>query len=129
MKQFYLEEYLKNPDRKIVTRDNRPAKIICTDRKFEFLNAQYPVMALIKGFDNDSNEISFGFTSDGKKIYGFDDNTDLFFVPEKKEKWANVYRSPVGVNWLGKDLYDTEKAAKADTSKSRVATVKIEWEE
>lgn len=129
MKQFNLAEYLENPNRQIVTRDGRPAKIICTDRKFEFLNAQYPVMALIKDFDNDSDESSLSFTIDGKTIYGFDDNTDLFFVPEKKEKWANVHRSPIGVNWLGKDIYDTEEEAKADTSKSRVATVKIEWEE
>lgn len=129
MKQFNLAEYLENPNRQIVTRDGRPARIICTDRKFEFLNAQYPVMALIKDFDNDSDESSFSFTIDGKEAYDYDGNTDLFFVPEKKEKWVNVYRSTVGVNWLGENLYDTEEEAKADTSKSRVATVKIEWEE
>ena len=88
-----------------------------------------PVMALIKDFDNDSDESSFSFTIDGKEAYDYDCNTDLFFVPEKKEKWVNVYRSTVGVNWLGENLYDTEEEAKADTSKSRVATVKIEWEE
>ena len=129
MKQFNLQEYLENPNRKIVTRDGRSVRIVCTDRKFEFSNAQYPILALVKGFDNDSDESSFSFTSDGKETYGYDGNTDLFFAPKKKEKWVNVYGSPDGRNWLGENLYNTEKAAKADTSKSRVATVKIEWEE
>lgn len=33
MKQFSLDEYLKNPTRPIVTRDGRSVRIICTDRK------------------------------------------------------------------------------------------------
>lgn len=33
MKQFNLEEYLKNPKRKVVTRDGRDVRVICTDRK------------------------------------------------------------------------------------------------
>ena len=32
MKQFSLEEYLEHPDRKVVTRDGRSVRIICTDR-------------------------------------------------------------------------------------------------
>ena len=31
MKPFSLEEYLKNPNRKILTRDGRNVKIICTN--------------------------------------------------------------------------------------------------
>lgn len=34
MEQFNLDEYLKNPDRKIVTRDGCYAvRILCTDKK------------------------------------------------------------------------------------------------
>ena len=33
MKQFNLMEYLANPSRKIVTRDGRNVRIICTDKK------------------------------------------------------------------------------------------------
>lgn len=32
MKEFSLEEHLKNPEKKIVTRNGRKARIICTDR-------------------------------------------------------------------------------------------------
>ena len=31
MKQFNLEEYLKNPSRKVITRDGREARIMCTE--------------------------------------------------------------------------------------------------
>ena len=31
MKQFNLEEYLKDPSKKIVTRNGKPAKIVCTN--------------------------------------------------------------------------------------------------
>ena len=42
MKQFSLEEYLKNPDRKVVTRNGLPVRIICTDRK-----DKWPIVALV----------------------------------------------------------------------------------
>lgn len=129
MKQFNLEEYLENPDRKIVTRDGRPVKIICTDSKFEFLNAQYPVMALIKDFNNDNNERSFNFTSGGKKIRGFDDNTDLFFVPIKKEGWVSVYKTKLGYIYLSEVFGSKEEAEDMAEQYNYVTTTKIEWEE
>lgn len=46
MKPFNLEEYLKNPSRKVVTRDGRNVRIICTD----FDNPDYPVVGEIKGY-------------------------------------------------------------------------------
>ena len=33
MRFFNLEEYLKNPSQKVVTRDGREVRIICTDMK------------------------------------------------------------------------------------------------
>lgn len=42
MKEFSLEEYLKNPNRKIVTRDGRDVRIICTDRR----GGDHPILAL-----------------------------------------------------------------------------------
>lgn len=41
MMQFNLKEYLKNPKRKVVTRDGRDVKIIRIDKK-----GDYPVMGL-----------------------------------------------------------------------------------
>ena len=124
MKQFDLEKYLKNPSRKVVTRDGRSARIICTNR----LDENYPVLALVNYEDY---EMCHSYTIFGRLHTNqtTDFGLDLFFAPEKKEKWVNVYEDSNGRNWLGENLYDTEKAAKADPSKSRVATVKIEWEE
>ena len=35
MKQFSLKEYLANPSRKVVTRDGKNVRILCTDRKLD----------------------------------------------------------------------------------------------
>lgn len=123
MEQFSLEKYLKNPSRKVITRDGRSARIICTNR----LDETYPVLALV---NYEGYEMCHSYTTFGKLHTNqtTDYGLDLFFAPEKKEKWVNVYEDSNGRNWLGENLYDTEKAAKADPSKSRVATVKIEWE-
>ena len=78
MKPFNLKEYLENPSRKVVTRDGRNARIICTDSKLEL----YPIIALIKVDDRDCEEIA-AYTGDGvgfvNEIY------DLFFVSENYE--------------------------------------------
>ena len=124
MEQFDLEKYLKNPSRKIITRDGKSARIICTNRSDE----NYPVLALV---NNEDYEMCYSYTIFGE-LYTNQNRgceLDLFFAPQKKEKWVNVYEDSNGKNWLGENLYNTEKAAKADSSKSRVATVKIEWEE
>ena len=124
MKPFDLEKYLKNPSRKVVTRDGKSVRIICTNK----LDNNYSVVALVS--DGDC-EKCYSYTTFGKLYINQSicRELDLFFSPEKKEKWVNVYEDSNGRNWLGENLYDTEKAAKADPSKSRVATVKIEWEE
>ena len=43
MKQFSLEEFLNNPSRKVVTRDGRPVRIVCTDAK-----RKYKVIGLVE---------------------------------------------------------------------------------
>lgn len=133
MKQFSLEKYLENPNRKVVTRGGRDVRIICTDRKFEYLNVQYPVMALIKGFDDD-NEYTFNFTSDGLEQWG-NNNTDLFFAPEKKTGWTNVYKYTFGGTHLGEIIYNSKEEAENNARvyetdiNTYITTIKIEWEE
>ena len=43
MKQFSLEEFKKNPNRKVVTRDGKQVRIICTDA-----DRKNPIVALVK---------------------------------------------------------------------------------
>lgn len=75
MKQFSLEEYLKNPSRKVVTRDGRKVEIICTG----LLSTNYPVVALVT--TEFSAEQRMTFTKDGKFISSNKlSRNDLFFV-------------------------------------------------
>ena len=49
MKPFSLEEYLKNPNKKMVTRDGRKVtRVLCTDAR-----GSYPVVALIEQCGSD----------------------------------------------------------------------------
>ena len=128
MKQFSLEEYLKNPSRKVVTRDGRNVRIICTDRKGLCTK---PIVALITLPNCD--EIVKCFWADGIDTAGSEDINDLFFAPEKHEGWINLFRDCcTGVNYPGCRLFSTEKEAKqclAINDDRYIATIKIEWEE
>lgn len=58
MKQFNIEDYVQNPNRKVVTRDGHSVRIICTDRI-----SDYPVVALIS---NEDTEDLLSYTKDGE---------------------------------------------------------------
>lgn len=124
MKQFSLEEYLKNPSRKVVTRDGRNARIICTDAKGDF-----PIIALIET-TNGSIEFVYKFKKNGRFLDNDSDyHYDLFFAPEKHEGWVNVHRSSGLVELCCRCIFDSEEEARRNADETVVATVKIEWEE
>ena len=56
---------------------------------------------------------------------------DLFFAPEKKEGWLNLYKDENGRVAIGTvyPIEFEEKAMMASEDKDYVATCKIEWEE
>ena len=122
MKQFNLEEYLKNPDRHIVTRDGKDAKIICTDGS----NKTYPIFALIQ---NEEYKDVLSYTNDGINVEGSESPFDLFFAPVKKEGWINLFK--INSTLTIGEVYNTKEEAKAAIVSSLVyiSTVKIEWEE
>ena len=56
---------------------------------------------------------------------------DLFFAPEKKEGWINLYEFN-SVIVPGTKIYDTEEKAKfeiGNKSENYISTIKIGWEE
>lgn len=120
MKEFSLEEYLKNPNREVVTRDGRKVRIVCTD----FDNSDYPVVGEIKGY-----KWPLSFATNGLLIKdGVEQPSDLFFAPEKHERWINVYGN--SVYYPGTQMYNTEQEAKEMRGTDAcVATVKVEWME
>ena len=122
MKQFNLNEYLKDPSKKVITRDGRAVKIHCTN-----FNSVQPIIAEIEG-----HNFSQSFTRDGK--YCIDDRNlpyDLFFASEKKEGWLNIYHNESGFYLRGnpyKSKEEADEVAKANY-KTFCTTIKIEWEE
>ncbi len=122
MKPFNIKEYLKNPSRKVITREGRSVRILCVDKK----GGDLPIIALIQQCTR-NNEIIGTFTKDGKWSTTIEEQpNDLFFAPEKHEGWVNVYRD--FDDMMCGSVFATEEEAKCN-AKIAIATVKIEWEE
>ena len=128
MEQFSLEKYLANPSRKVVTRNGRNVRIVCTDMKYK----GYPILAL-EEIPDDNSEYVYAFTKDGN--YEIDDLSihDLFFAPEKHEGWINIRRSDnngyyIGQNKLYNSKEEADEVAKLNDS-TFIKTLKIEWED
>lgn len=123
MEQFSLEEYIANPSKKVVTREGRSARIICTDAK-----EGYPVVALIalEG-EHGGYEKPETYTKDGRCYVGIQTDLDLFFAIEKREGWVNIYRdATIGGIAFYKYIYPSEEEAKRNSGPGVIATAKIE---
>lgn len=122
MKEFNLEEYLKNPDREVVTRDGYWVRIVCTD----FNNPDYPVVGEIIG-----HKWPCSFTTNGLLVKDGDEHPcDLFFAPEKHEGWMNLYKKNFDLV-IGDLVHNSEEAAKKTVAgdEDYITTIKVEWEE
>ena len=127
MEKFNLEKYLANPSRKVVTRDGKNVRILCTDRKLD----SKEVVGLT--MNNDGTEGLLSWSKQGKLLSLNDSSFDLFFASEKHEGWVNLYK------WLGKEytyhlgnVYNSKAEAENGSSNNNykyVATIRIEWEE
>lgn len=118
---FSLEKYLENPARQVVTRDGRPARIICTNAK-----RKYHVIALVESNDM---EMTYDYNEEGKFLDDKEDNRDLFFVSEKRTCWVNVYMEKDGTHTRVGGVYDTkEEALKQMSIHDYVGTVSFDLE-
>ena len=125
MKQFNLEEYLENPSRKVVTRDGRNARIICTDAK-----TTYPIVAVVEK-DKDE-EFVLSFLKDGRLIRDTKSREDLFFAPEKHEGYVNLLKDLNGNAFIGDpSIYKSKEDAERgmENCSNYIVAAKIEWEE
>lgn len=122
MEQFSLEKYLANPSRKVVTRDGRRARIICTDRR----DLNFPIIALIENISG-GGEKACSYTKDGRHYTDCPDIFDLFFAPEKHEGWVSICRRFRNNGYFTDGIFDSEEKAKERGG--AIATVKVEWEE
>ena len=126
MKEFNLQEYLANPSQKIMTRDGRKVRILCTNAKNEF-----PIIALIS---NDNKEVLMDYNNNGKVSLDEITDFDLFFAPTKREGYINIYcniyyeGSDKDRN-TGKNIFSSEEEAKEHKDLGYITTIKIKWEE
>lgn len=104
MKQFNLTEYLKNPNREIITRDGKSVRILCTDRK----HPTRPIIALVQ--IDKCKEAYSSYTEDGSWVDSTSRPNDLFFAPEKHEGWVNMYKTRSGGAQIGQ-IYSSKEEA------------------
>ena len=126
MKPFSIKEHLEHPDWKVVTRDGKPVRILCTD----LADDNYPVVAIINKWHVDK------FTADGIFQAGEETKYDLFFVLNKYKGWVNLFENPNPYETCkpiiaGHSLYETKDEAEkiGNLSDGYVVTAKIEWEQ
>ena len=125
MKQFSLEEYLKNPSRKVVTRSGKPVIIHCTNYE-----SDGPIIAEVKGYNK-----SRSYQRNGRYYLYDDSNFDLFFAPEKHEGWISIYQGKDGpitgnVIFTSKEEAEESKSHCCGFTKDLyITSVKIEWED
>ena len=121
MKQFNLEEFKKNPNRKVVTRCGRSVRILCTDAK-----GDCPVFGLALGVDG--CEFPIMCSAIGETEFEED---DLFFDTVTNEGWVNIYKMPDTDELETSIIFDTKEEAEFyhKDNPNYVATTKITWEE
>ena len=122
MKQgFSLEEYLADTSRKVVTRDGKPVRIICTDA-----DRKNPIVALVK----EGTDKIFCYQPNGRLYDQATCNNDLFFETTKKDGYINIYRA---INGRASFIFDTKEEAEKDCNYGKneafIKTIKIYWEE
>ena len=123
MKEFDLTEYLKNPSQKVITRDGREVRIICTDFKSKM---NKPIIALIK--EDEDEENCYTYNRDGYFYEKDVSCSDLFFDNIKKVGWVNIY-SEQEYRHPGENIFKTKEEAIKYKDINYITTVKIEWEE
>ena len=124
MKQFNLGEYLKNPSRRVVTRDGREVKILCTNYYLSNLCVIAEIEDISLAFSFNQYGVQYGTTGDSP--------LDLFFGTEKHEGWVNVFEDAVGNPSVPYSDVFTSKESAEESGKNKdwyIATAKIEWEE
>lgn len=107
-----------DPTKPVRTRDGRNARIVCTD-----VNNSMPIIALIKDEYGKEWIAHYGI---GGNVYGYSqDKSDLVNIPERVERWVNVF--PIQYGW---SVTNHKTKADADyTGECRVGLVKLVFED
>lgn len=122
MKPFDIE--LAKAGHPVCTRDGKPARIICFDRRS--VNG-CSIVALI---DEGVYENFLSYNLQGRFHENTRDENDLFMVTVKKEGWINLYYNGEKVYTNSAIVHSSEKdAVECRLRDTYMCTVKIEWDE
>lgn len=122
MKPFSIKEHLEHPEWKVVTREGKPVRILCTDLD----DNDYPVAAVVGNFHVDK------YTADGLFQAGKETKYDLFFASEKHEGWVIISKLPFTDSFeIFPEIFATKEEAVRvweDNPGIKCSIIKIEWE-
>ena len=122
MKPFSIKEHLEHPEWKVVTREGKPVRILCTDLDDD----DYPVAAVVGNFHVDK------YTAEGIFHAGEETKYDLFFAPEKHEGWVIISKLPFTDSFeIFPEIFATKEEAVRvweDNPGIKCSIIKIEWE-
>lgn len=121
MKAFDIE--LAKKRHPVQTRDGKPVRIICFDRK-----GNVPIVALVDMGD-DAEHVRY-YRANGRRSNTSDVSMDLVMAPVKKEGWVNVYKGDLG-NFVAGGVFSTPGRAEDNIIGDYVyvTTTFIKWEE
>ena len=123
MKPFSIKEHLEHPDWKVVTREGRNARIVCTN----FKTRHKSVLALV---DYGEYECVISCSKEGKHYTGERESpNDLFFTTKKYMKWG---LSLFGYSIVIPRLFNSKEEAQRFMEiypGVYGSIVKVEWEE
>ena len=129
MRQFSLEEYLKDTSRKVVTRAGEEVRIKCTDMDGA---DGLVIVGLVKNYIT-GKEVPMSWTKEGQYNPSVGDSFyDLFFKegkePVVRKGWVNIYKNLDGEILLGNIRKSKEEAEQASRGDS-IDTIEISWKE
>lgn len=102
-------------DQPIQTRDGRPVRVLCTDRKGAGLR---PVIALLQNADGSETELHRHLDGRAERDARC---CDIINVPMKHTQWLNVYSASMG--------YQTKELADKYAVSGRIACIEVEFAE
>ena len=96
MKQFNLDDWLKNNKQKVITREGKPVKIIYIDSP----DKAYPIVGFVESYVNPNIWDAFGFYYNGNNK----SNYDLFFADD--ETIEETESLPKIKGWVKRSVVD-----------------------
>lgn len=128
MEQFSLDEYLADTTKRVVTREGKDVRIICTDR-----DSLFPVVFLIRK-ETGATESVFAANENGICSIGVElCDYDLFFAPKKQSRWVYLCGGihMDGAHWeVVSQAFASKEVAKENMERDGgFALTEITWEE